>query len=249
MSENISSNVLFHFTKSLDSIVDILTSGFYPHYCPEYLFGPLHAKDVLTGLPPSYAVPMISFCDLPLSLIRKHLGVYGEFGIGLNKKWGIKNGVTPVLYMHEQSQMFEALISRMCAARDGKDETADDDLKLLAAHVKPFRGNAWREGQTKPDIHFYDEREWRYVPRVAPNEQFFITREDYSSHEKIAALHAALKEKHKLIVHPNDIQYLIVPDDGYILKLVKYLRTLYGQDDATLVTTAIMTIDCIHEDV
>src|ERR1035437_3707797 len=98
MSENISSNVLFHFTKSLENIVDILTSGFYPHYCPEYLFGPLHIAAASSGMPPAHAAPMVCFCDLPLSLIRKHLDEYGQFGIGLNKKWRINNGVTPVFY-------------------------------------------------------------------------------------------------------------------------------------------------------
>lgn len=194
MSENISSSVLFHFTKSLDNIVDILTSGFYPHYCPEYLFGRLHAKAASSNTPPAHAAPMISFCDLPLSLIRKHLAEYGSFGIGLDKKWGIEKGVTPVLYMHEQSQMLKALVNRMSAAENVKDEAANSDWRLLAAHSKPFRGNAWRSGKAQSDVHFYDEREWRYVPRLASNEKFFITREDYTSQEKILALHALFKK-------------------------------------------------------
>ena len=186
---------------------------------------------------------MVSFCDLPLSLIRKHLHEYGNFGIGLNKEWGIKNGITPVFYVHERSEMFKAVISQMSAMKD------DNELKLLAAYMKPYRGNAWRDGKAQIDIHFYDEREWRYVPRVAANEQFFLTREEHTNKEKTAELHASFKQNYKLIVHPNDIQYLIVPDDGHILELVKHLRKLYNPDDATLVTTAIMTTDCIHEDV
>lgn len=249
MSENISSNVLFYFTNSLDSIVDILTNGFYPHYCPEYSFGPLHDKTASSGKPPTHASPMICFCDLPLSLIRKHLETYGNFGIGLKKEWGIRNGVTPVLYTHGKSQLFKALSNRMWAASDQGDEGANIDLKFLAAFLKPYRGNAWRDGKTKPDIHFYDEREWRYVPRVAANEQIFLPREVYTNKEKLVKLYASFKEKCKLTVHPDDIQYLIVPEDGHILELVEHLRSLYNPDDATLVTTAIMTIDCIHEDV
>lgn len=249
MSENISSSVLFHFTKSLDSIVDILTSGFYPHYCPEYSFGPLHAKAAATGTPPAHAAPMVCFCDLPLSLIRSHLNDYGQFGIGLDKRWGIKNGVTPVFYMHEQSQMFKPLSNRIWAARKQNDSTATNDLMLLTAYTKPFHGNAWREGKTRANVHFYDEREWRYVPHLPVGEQLFLSRENYTNKAKVEALHASFKQKYKLSIHPDDIQYLIVPNDGYILQLVKHLRTLYGSDDVTLVTTAIMTIDCITDDV
>ena len=58
-----------------------------------------------------------------------------------------------------------------------------------------------------------------------------------------------IQARDKLPIRPDDIQYLIVPDDGHILELVKHLRILYSSDDSTLVTTAIMTIDCITEDV
>jgi hypothetical protein len=249
MSENISSNVLFHFTKSLDNIVDILTSGFYPHYCPEYSFGPLHAKAASIGRSPAHAAPMVCFCDLPLSLIKKHLGEYGQFGIGLKKEWGINHGVSPVFYMHEQSQMFKPLSKRMWAARRQNDSVATNDLMLLFAYTKPFRGNAWRDGKTQPDVHFYDEREWRYVPKFAVGERLFLSREDWTNNAKVQTLHESFKQKYKLTIHPDDIQYLIVPDDGHILELVKHLRTLYDSDDATLVTTAIMTNDCITDDV
>jgi hypothetical protein len=124
MSENISSNVLFHFTKSLDNIVDILTSGFYPHYCPEYLLGPTYTADALTDNPPSHAASMVCFCDLPLSLIKSHLNEYGQFGIGLKKQWGINHGVSPVFYIHDQSQMFIPLSQRIWAAKDQNDSKA-----------------------------------------------------------------------------------------------------------------------------
>jgi Putative abortive phage resistance protein AbiGi, antitoxin len=249
MSENISSNVLFHFTKSLDCIVKILEDGFYPHYCPEYSFGSPDTKAAENEMPPTHAAPMVCFCDLPLSLIRKHLGEYGKFGIGLKKQWGINNGVSPVFYMHEQSQMLKPLSKQIQAARIQKDSTATNNLIWLLAYTKPFRGYAWRQNKTQPNIHFYDEREWRYVPKLADGEELFLCRDDWTNETKVRTLHASFKQKYKLTIHPDDIQYLIVPDDGYILELVKHLRELYGSDDATLVTTAIMTTDCIHEDV
>jgi Putative abortive phage resistance protein AbiGi, antitoxin len=248
MSENISANVLFHFTKSLENIVDILKSGFYPHYCPEYLFGRLQAKAASAGMPPAQAAPMVCFCDLPLSLIRRHLDGYGHFGIGLAKRWGIKNGVSPVFYTHEQSQTFKPLSNRNWVAWREKDTTAMNELRLLSAYMKPIRGTAWRDGKTQQNVHFYDEREWRYVPHLPVGEHLFLSRDEYTDKTKVETLHASFKQKYNLPICPDDIQYLIVPDDGFILKLVKHLGTLYGPDDAIIVTTAIMTTDCITDD-
>src|SRR5208283_2153645 len=100
--------------------------------------------------------------NTPVFFFRHTFNKYGQFNIGLNKRWGIKIGVTPVFYMHEQSQMFKPLSDRLWAARRQKDATATNDLMLLTAYTKPFLGNAWRNGKTQSDVHFYDEREWRY---------------------------------------------------------------------------------------
>jgi hypothetical protein len=59
-----------------------------------------------------------------------------------------------------------------------------------------------------------------------------------------------------LPIHPDDIQYLIVPydkDENNVLELHDYVMRLYTQrysrKDAILVTTAIMTDDHIQEDI
>jgi hypothetical protein len=87
------------------------------------------------------------------------------------------------------------------------------------------------------------------VPQLAVDEQLFLAREDYTNEAKVDALHASFKTRFKLHVAPDYIQYLVVPDDDHIFELVNFLRKNYDPDDATLVTTAIMTIDCIIQDV
>ena len=78
----VSSNTLFHFTKDLDTIKNILSDGlFWPIYCIEYDKGP-NVDGTFN------AFPMVCFCDIPLSQISEHLLDYGKYGIGINKQWG-----------------------------------------------------------------------------------------------------------------------------------------------------------------
>jgi hypothetical protein len=95
MSENVSSNKLFHFTNSMDAVKSILKDGFFPHYCLEYSLDRDDKQAAAKGRPPMRAIPIVCFCDLPLSLIRTHLKKYGSFGIGLDKNWGKKTGWRP----------------------------------------------------------------------------------------------------------------------------------------------------------
>ena len=81
-SANVSSNTLFHFTNNIDNLLDILKNDFRPHFCRErFIENGKHVQEIST--------PMVSFCDLPLSLVKEHLTFYGCYGIGLSKDWGI----------------------------------------------------------------------------------------------------------------------------------------------------------------
>jgi hypothetical protein len=73
------SHTLFHFTKNVEFVKNILLDGFWPRYCLEDLSW--YVFDV------GYvAFPMVCFCDIPLSRINEHVGFYGEYGIGVTKK-------------------------------------------------------------------------------------------------------------------------------------------------------------------
>ncbi|HXX62378.1 MAG TPA: abortive infection system antitoxin AbiGi family protein, partial [Bacteroidota bacterium] len=108
--------------------------------------------------------------------------------------------------------------------------------------------SAWREGKCQHDLPFYDEREWRFVPPVV-DDQIVISRAEYQNADVIRGYLAQLRKKYTFPITPDDIQYLIVPDDSHILKLIAQLEKLYSPDDAKLVTTAIMTCDRIEVDI
>ncbi|HNZ32257.1 MAG TPA: abortive infection system antitoxin AbiGi family protein [Smithellaceae bacterium] len=93
----ISSNALFHFT-NWDSLLGILENGFHPRFSLEYIT--FKNNDTF-----GYAIPIISFCDIPLSQIKLHVYRYGSYGIGLKKEWGISKGINPVLYVEKDSNL------------------------------------------------------------------------------------------------------------------------------------------------
>jgi abortive phage resistance protein AbiGi (putative antitoxin) len=211
MSGNISSAALFHFTNSFSHLKSILRHGFYPHYCCEYTLDLADRRAALERKPPTHALPIVSFCDLPLSVIWEHLEAYGHFGIGLRKEWGVRNGLAPVVYTHRKA-VTRTLMSRITNRAISIGETvASERTPFLAAYVKPFNGYAWRRGRSPSKITFYDEREWRYVPPVGDNIPLFLKRSEYRNSRRRDFLHNRLRQKYTLPVHPDDIQYLVVP--------------------------------------
>jgi len=78
----ISANTLFHFTSSMENLLGILTNEFQPRYCLED-FNVLMAGRTPNLETHEFAIPLVSFCDLPLSQIGFHLSVYGDYGIGM----------------------------------------------------------------------------------------------------------------------------------------------------------------------
>ena len=78
----ISANTLFHFTKKLDTLRNILMSKFYPRLCLESCF--------LDSTNKKWAIPMVCFCDIPLSNIDQHTQKYGNYAIGIKKSWACR---------------------------------------------------------------------------------------------------------------------------------------------------------------
>lgn len=99
----ISANTLFHFTDDISNLLGILKNNFYPRYSLED-YSAFYTKSMRERL--SYyniAIPMICFCDIPLSSIRNHINIYGKYAVGLTKEWGENNNISPVMYALENS--------------------------------------------------------------------------------------------------------------------------------------------------
>jgi hypothetical protein len=166
----VSSDTLFHFTNSIQNIVNILSQEFRPNFSLED-FSPLEPTEKFKR-----AIPMVSFCDIPLSQTSVHVEVYGYYAIGLSKSWGQRNGVTPVLYAYPGSPLAKSIHSSFMWISPGAFDTISDpniqkkcfalwdNLFRVICYVKPYEGPFYKNGRHFERLRFYNEREWRFIP-------------------------------------------------------------------------------------
>ncbi len=99
----LSTSSIFHFTNDKEKLKGILKTNFKVSYCKETL--QFNNEGFIMH------IPMVSFCDIPLSKAKNHIKSYGEYGIGLNKSWAVKNGLNPVLYFEIDSNLSDSFLS------------------------------------------------------------------------------------------------------------------------------------------
>jgi Putative abortive phage resistance protein AbiGi, antitoxin len=240
----ISSNTLFHFTNRYENLINILENDFRPHYCLEDF------NVIFPGVPEdnlSLAIPLVSFCDIPLSQSQQHLDTYGCYGIGLTKEWAKRNGITPVLYTYAESILMGFL-------RDTIKETQklDDQERVflydIARFVKPYKGTLWRADEIKENVLFYNEREWRYVPR---EHRLLLTENDFLDETERDAANADIRSRYSIPFTPEDVRYLIVRSEEEISPLASELQRLtpkLGYEQLTILTTRIIAAERMKED-
>ena len=105
---------------------------------------------------------MVSFCDLPLSTVGEHLKCYGNYGIGMTKEWGLKNGLNPVIYLCSESNLakhFGNLLKLFLEKGDNKEWNAFYEIVSL---IKTYNGNIEKNGKKLKKISlFYFQRLWK----------------------------------------------------------------------------------------
>lgn len=105
---SITSSFLYHFTGGkLAAIQGILQTGYRISFSDEIEY--FHDQDG-SMIKERRAIPMICFCDLPISQIRSHAHFYSNskseiFGFGMTRSWAEKNGINPIIYVSPQSYM------------------------------------------------------------------------------------------------------------------------------------------------
>lgn len=234
------SNTLFQFTGNIGTIVKILQSGgFWPRYCIEFGWRERLKCD--------FAVPQCCFCDIPFSAIQNHMTFYGDYGIGMTKDWGIKNGLSPVMYVISSSHFVKTINAIRQAAKG-----VEENIRFFA-FLKRYKGvnHRYKDGKWKQynDFFYYNEREWRYVPKAIPTKDLIVKvkeKELFNSDDLSLTTKAYM-----CLFHADDVKYIIVKDDNDRIKLISEIRMMstWSNDDKELLSSKILTHSLIKEDI
>lgn len=231
----VSANTLFHFTDSFEKLIGILKEEFKPQYCAEHALEDLLYKEESWSV--VHFVPMVCFCDLPLSSIAEHVKEYGKYAIGMSKQWGINQGLNPVMYLSRKSNLVFSL----------KEVVKNCDKNIFGkveAYIKLYEN----QGKKK---RFYDEREWRYVPKTDSGQINFITAEVYGSPKKRAKANEYIAQHYKLSFEPRDIKYIVIKSETERLKIIEAIRDAkykYPNEIVTVLSSRVLSSEQIKED-
>lgn len=259
---NLSANALFHFTPR-EFLLSKFEHGFIPCLLTEFdpmldygFFTPnvkIHenGKLVENADQRTLYIPMICFCDIPLSSLSFHMDVYSCYGIGMKKEWGIKKGINPVMYINPDSLFFSTLsgplfsfdlfmpslkqlgisdedlrnseaLYQMTGVASNSLESLDIIRDCLQCYLKPFECRGLYRGKYSNYL-YYNEKEWRYAP-IYFREGIAPIHSELSNAE-IAIINNKLSN-YPLKFSVEDIKYIIVRDDNDIEFLIEGLNEI-----------------------
>ena len=263
----VSANTLFHFT-SIKGLTGILASGgFYCQYSPEHFENILPSKSHYRF---TY-LPMTSFCDLTIMQLSNdslHRKSFGDFGIGLTKAWGVRNGVSPVMYVHKESQQTKRLNRLIKAIKQFRKNTVDEEtLDELAEetldaieqidnieqemidsfkYIKPYTGY-WQKGKRKrKKIIFYDEREWRYSPLM---KEYAVLSGVFKDNKKeVKEINEKLKKK-IIKFEVNDVKFIVIKKKKDLSAISDVIQNMtISEEQKDQLKTKVISFEEIKED-
>jgi hypothetical protein len=262
----VSSNALFHFTDNIDHLLGILRNNFRPRYCLEIFEDSVGERIAEIARDVNFAVPMVCFCDIPLSLTARHLATYGHYGLGLTKEWGMRNGLSPLLYCHAKSSIIDVMGDNSWTIDFLKDqemlsentEKALDrvmwNIAFLSCFMKPYEGSFHRKGKLIKDVRFYNEREWRFVPQFS--QEIDLPSVVYRDHAENAEIMEAYNQRlyecdeAALEFTPNDVRYIVVKYESELLEVeaqIEALREQYSESERRLLKTRLISSESFSD--
>ena len=238
ITSDVSSETLFHYMLKLSFLKMALKEGLWPRYNLE---GHWDGK--------TFAIPMLSFCDIPLSAVKKHVQKYGSYGIGVTKAFARDIKITPVTYLANKSTFFDKLCYNL--RKYETPTTNPNDVKIdefLYYYIKKVSGKEINKVTGKEENYkFYNEREWRYIPKISNDVHLEIVDNNFTKDNLDKLNEKTIREK--IHLSAKDISYIIVSKDSEIKDMVKFINTIpsFSKDKERLYSR-IITVEQIQKD-
>jgi hypothetical protein len=243
---NPKSSTLFHFTGNIDILKSILKDGFWPRYCLEDVaWLTVNEYDYIS-------FPMVCFCDIPLSRIEEHVGFYGRFGIGMSRKWAEQNGLNPILYVSGSNHLAVELLHLNEHANELEGEkrsAAKETMRYIFAHIKPTTGSMVIKG-APVQKRFYQESEWRYVPKCDKITSY-LKRVEHDDSDRLLSENLKTRNHCLLKFEPSDVRYIFVENDSDVPAIMNHIQSeLDGHSLAAIkiLSSRVLSLESLHED-
>ena len=279
---------LFHYTKQANGLFGIIERGFRFSYCFEefdetiarFIYRPaVEIARPIGSCEEKYgiAIPMICFCDIPISRADSHRTKYGDYCIGINKnvvraqmpninpvlyqssKW-IMNALKTLVESIPRQEQIDDYFKQTKSITKGKN-VVDGASEIIKARCFGILPQLYLDAipavklllsLVKTDISKYDEREWRVFWEENIDIVFDLTEELFN--QKRSEYNMKICDRYATF-DSNIINHIIVPTENCvqcIIDKIKNSATILGKtatnDEKELLITKITTFERIDSD-
>ena len=226
-----SANILCNYMTKIEYLKEVIRNmAFIPRYVEENLEY-LNVQDLHT-----IAFPMTCFCDIPLTKVKNHMGVYGEFGVAIKKNVCIERDVQPILYLNNSARLKNDLSEALSKLLHEDPITPEwrmlpDAMLSVLLYSKPIVGYMSRDEWDKPQrLLFKDECEWRYIPSVPENMPLIIPQDDNTKKGRKYYSKALARDRSTWFpFQVDEIEYIIVPNEAAAIEMISAIRSMKGK--------------------
>lgn len=249
---------LFHFTNDLKTLQIILES--------QRLLASYNIEDIRGFYPDEQflAIPMVCFCDIPLKNVSdNHTEIYGGFGLGFKKVWGIKNGINPIMYRTDNSLIapyIETLteettsifheIEKLNEMQESVYLPEAENIYFSLQKIKTSQRNLigfikkYQVSAAKK-ANYYLEREWRWVPSSTSNK--FSPSNSKKTRDEINKKYHLNPDFLNFTV--DDLRYIIVEKNSDIVKAIRLIGSFsISEVEKGRLIQKIIDIESINQD-
>ncbi|WP_105617535.1 abortive infection system antitoxin AbiGi family protein [Vallitalea okinawensis] len=229
----ISAGSVFHFTDSFEKLRDIIENNCFKPRC---VIEKRKQEEI--------AIPMVCFCDLPLSQMGEHIKKYGNYGVGLRKEWAAKQSISPVMYEAINPSKENAFDVVLKKANNIGDETLLERMKYFSWYIKSYDGY----DTTKDFVQFYNEREWRYIPpyEALCEASYFPSIFSKNLKEIQSQFNHNQSKNFNLTFQLEDITYFFISYEWELESLAS-IMTLDKDQEMSLLSRVIWTKDLLED--
>ena len=226
-----SANILCNYMTKIEYLKEVIRNmAFIPRYVEENLEY-LNVQDLHT-----IAFPMTCFCDIPLTKVKSHMGVYGDYGVAIKKNVCIERDVQPILYLNNSARLKNDLSEALSKLLHEDPITPEwrilpDTMLSVLLYSKPIVGYMSRDEWDKPHrLLFKDECEWRYIPSVPEDMPLIIPQDDNTKKGRKYYSKALARDKSTWFsFQVDEIEYIIVPNEAAAIEMISAIRSMKGK--------------------